>query len=163
MNGARGFRCAASMIIVFLLVTGCVDGTGGNLPQPGATYSGDMAIETSGPNASAGGAGFEIKISSDGRGIISAGYALRDTLCSNDTGTVTIESGGFSAILTPSRSVEIVAGRFQFRLGNANVSGEFTSPTEVTATVSITSEESVGMGQTIICDFGTWSWTGSAH
>jgi hypothetical protein len=163
MNAARGRRFACGLILMLLFASGCIGGSGASLPQPGATYTGDMLIETSGSNASAGGAGFEIEITLDGTGINRAGYTLQDTRCSNASGSVSIESGGFSAIMTPSRPVDIIAGKFQFRIGNADVSGQFISPTQAIATIMITTEENAGMGQTIICDFGTWSWTGSAH
>jgi hypothetical protein len=163
MIGARSFRPIVFLIIFIILGSGCGGGSGGSLPQPGATYSGDLVKEAFGPYASAGAGRFELTITSDGTGIPSVSITLEDTRCSNAAGSVTIESGGFSTVLTPAQAVEIVDGRFQFNIGAVDVDGRFTSSTEATATIAISTEENVGMGIVIACDFGSWSWTGNVQ
>jgi hypothetical protein len=133
------------------------------MPQAGATFVGPLQSSASDGNATASGGEFELTITADGAAIASAGYSLLDTWCSNAAGSVTIESGGFSYTVTPAQPVAIANGSFEFDLGDLTISGQFTSATEATAMVEISIEESIGIGSSITCDFGSWDWSGTAQ
>ena len=174
MTRARSHQVAIILTVVVFIVIACggVSDTDQSaptatvapaMPQPGATFAGPLGIRTSDGNATASGGELELTISADGAEIASARYSLLNTRCSNAAGSITIESGGFSAITKPAQPITIANGSFEFSLGDLSISGQFTSPTEATATVEISTEESVGVGSPIICDFGSWDWSGTAQ
>jgi hypothetical protein len=133
------------------------------MPKPGGIFSGSLSIRTFGDNATAGGGELELNISADGTTIATLGFSMRNTRCTNDAGSITIESGGWSSEITPGQPIPIINGRFEFNVGALTASGEFTSSTEATATVEIESRENVAPGSFITCDFGSWDWTGTTQ
>jgi hypothetical protein len=163
MQKTKHFPSVFFLILFAILTSGCGGTTDTSMPQPGAKFTGTMVIDIPGQYATAGSGELELTVSADGAGIASASYSLHDTRCSNAAGSVTIESGGFSTTLTPAEPAPIIDGRFELNIGDLNASGQFISPTEATATIQISTDENVGMGITITCDFGSWSWTGGVQ
>ncbi len=163
MRVTRFLLSALCLILIGAIISGCGGTEVAAMPQAGAKFTGTMVIENPGQYATAGSGELELTISADGTGIASASFSLLDTRCSNAAGSVTIESGGFATTLTPVEPVPINDGRFELNIGDLNASGQFTSSTEATATIRISTEENAGMGITITCDFGTWNWTGTAQ
>jgi hypothetical protein len=163
MTRTRFYPFALCLALGLFLAAGCGGEAGAVAPQPGATFTGPMTISAPGGNATAGEGEFEFVITEDGLAIASVGYSLMDTLCSNATGSVVVESGGWSSTLEPAQSIPITNGQFDFDLGDLKVNGQFTSPTEATATIEITSDINIMTGTSLLCDFGTWDWSGSAE
>lgn len=151
---------AICLTLVLFLIAGCGGDSDTVRPQPGATFIGPLELSLSDGNATASEGELELTITADGAAIASSGYSLLNTKCSNDAGTITIESGGWATTLTPAQPVAIANGKFEFNVGDLKISGQFTAPTEATATVEISTEESVGAGSSITCDFGSWNWNG---
>ncbi len=154
------YQSAICLTLVLFLIAGCGGDSDAVKPQSGATFIGPMEVSHAGENATASEGELQLTITTDGAAIASASYSLVNTKCSNDEGTVTIESGGFATTLTPAQPAAISNGKFEFNVGEIKISGQFTAPTEATATVEISTEEGVGMGSSITCDFGSWSWSG---
>jgi hypothetical protein len=145
------------------LAAGCGGEAGAVSPQPGATFAGAITISIPGEYATAGEGEFEFVITDDGMAIASVGYSLMDIRCSNATASVVVESGGWSSTLEPAQAIPIANGQFEFDFGDLKVNGQFTSPTEATATIEITSDVNIMTGTPLMCDFGTWDWSGSAE
>lgn len=174
MTRVRSFQVAAFLTLAVLVLAGCGGISDADqpaptateapaMPQAGATYTGPISLRTSGPNATAAGGELGITITADGSAIASAELELRDTRCTNDAGTVTIESGGFTSTITPAQPTAISNGAIEFDLSGLTMSGRFTSSTEATATVEIAMQEYVGPGDFITCDYGSWDWSGTAE
>ena len=134
-----------------------------SMPQPGATFSGPMTRRTSGEYTTVAAVELELTITANGSAVASVGLSMRNTRCTNDTGSVTIESGGRTSTMTPAQPFTVANGEFEFSIAGLTASGQFTSPTEATATVELTLDERVGMGSTITCDYGSWDWSGTAQ
>jgi len=122
-----------------------------------------LLVNHSSGNATAGGGELEFTLTAEGAAIASVRYSLLDTWCSNDAGTITIETNGWARTLTPIQPAPIVNGRFIFNLDDLVISGQFTTSSRATATVRITTEVSVGLGAYLNCDFGSWDWRGTAQ
>jgi hypothetical protein len=122
-----------------------------------------MTVSVPGEYATAGEGELELVITEDGMAIATVGYSLMDIRCSNPAGSVIVESGGWSSTLEPAQSIPIANGQFEFDLGDLKVNGQFTSPTEATATIDIASDVDIMTAQPLLCDFGTWDWSGSAE
>jgi hypothetical protein len=149
--------------LALLLLAGCIGIPGPVEPQLGATFAGPLRVNHGRGNATAGGGELELTLTGDGAAIASARYSLLNVWCSNDAGTITFETSRWVRTLTPVQPAPVANGRFIFNLGDLVMSGQFIASTTATATVSISTVESVGLGASLHCDFGSWSWSGTAQ
>lgn len=132
-------------------------------PQPGATFTGPMQVRLSGGNGTASEGELELTITEDGTAIASASWTLLKAKCSNDSGSIVIESVGWTSSLVPAQPVPIANGTIEFNFSDLRINGQFTSPTEANATIEISTEVDVASGDSIICDCGTWNWIGKVE
>jgi len=162
-------------LIVIALTARCTGSTSSDAikPQPGAMIFGDLVPEQAGTNASAKSGGLQITVTGDGEGISQATLAIAELHCTNETGDASISSEGLSTTVDFSTPVVINNGQFSFNLArDANekilVEGNFTSPTEATAVITISATVTVAPAEadyegTFSCDYGTMSWSGIAQ
>jgi len=117
--------------------------------QPGAKFSGPIQISG---KASGGTIGFTI--SEDGTSI-----ALEITLSNLKCDGMTASSMSTQA----SGPLSIVDDGFSASFSNlGEVEGRFASPTEASGTINISWKISI-LGQTTVCELGTWDWSAEAH
>lgn len=171
---SKKLKLFASMIalIVIALAAGCSNSKA-IMPQPGAVIYGDLVAAQAGSNASIQSGGLQITVTSDGKTISQAILAISGLHCTNETGDASISSEGMSTTVDFASPVEISNGQFSFDLArDANekilVEGTFISPTEASATVTISATVTVAPAEadyegTFSCDYGTMSWSGIAQ
>jgi hypothetical protein len=91
----KALLLAATGAAVVLSLVGC-----GAAPitgaEPGATLAGPIELVREGKNGTIGGGDLEITVSDDGTGITEASLKLSDMSCSNESGSIRVESGGWS-------------------------------------------------------------------
>ena len=127
------------------------------------TFIGPLEMSIPGRNATAGQGRLELTIRRDGMAIVFLRYSLLHATCSDDSGTIRRENYGWTLSTSLPGPAFIVNGMFEFNYpenGLKVVSGHFTSPTEAIAMVEISTEEGIATGDSFICDFGTWIWSG---
>lgn len=163
MTRAHMYHLALCASLGLLLLAGCSGVSGPVEPQLGATFVGPLQVSHAGGNATAGGGELELTLTAEGAAIASVRYSLLNTWCSNDAGTITIETSGWARTLTPVQPATVVNGSFIFNLGDLVISGQFTTSSRATATVRISTVVSVGLGASLNCDFGSWNWSGTAQ
>lgn len=132
------------------------------LPQAGATFLGLLEADKPGENATAGMEDFEFTITNDGAGIGTLGYSFSYMRCSNESKSISIETGAGKSTTTLNTPISIANGKFEYEFATFYVTGEFTSPTEAKGTIAISTNENVAPGNTLTCDYGTWTWIASA-
>jgi hypothetical protein len=124
-------------------------------------------LVSAGDNGTIGSGEISITVSEDGTGITEASLKLSDLSCSNDAGTITVESDGWSTTMTFVNHSPIEDGKFRFQISNGDdtvsVDGSFGSPTQASATVEISGMQRPPVGQPFTCDYGSWSWSGEAQ
>ena len=114
--------------------------------QPGVTFSGP--IEISG-KASSGAISFVV--SEDGASITSVSVTLKDVNCDG------MSAGSMET--TTSGPFQVTDGKFAASPSNlGEIMGQFTSSTEAVGTIHVRLEFSV-LGQTTVCELGTWNWS----
>ena len=172
MNTKLKLIFLVNILLVLILAAGC-NGSEALKPQAGAIIYGDLVPEQAGTNASANSGGLQITVTGDGEGISQATLAIAELHCTNETGDASISSEGLSTTVDFSTPVVINNGQFSFNLArDANekilVEGNFTSPTEATAVITISATVTVAPAEadyegTFSCDYGTMSWSGIAQ
>ena len=146
--------------LILLMVSGC-NGTSAVEPQPGATFSGPMEISSSGmgSNVTVDGGEIEFTVTEDGAAIASITYNLINEVCTNDTKN-TRREGGMSSSVRSNPPTPIKNGNFEFDSGDININGTFTSATEASGTIKMSSEVESEVEQNYFtCDYGTWNWS----
>ena len=117
--------------------------------QPGATFSGP--IEISG-KASSGAISFAVSV--DGASIISMSVTLKDVKCDG------MSAGSMET--TTSGPFPVTDGKLAASPSNlGEIKGQFTSSTEAVGTIHLRLEFSI-LGQTTVCELGTWNWSARA-
>jgi len=117
--------------------------------QPGATFSGPIKI-----SGKASGATISFTISEDGTSI-SLEITLSDLKCDGMTAS--------SMSTQASGPLSITDGSFSASFSNlGEVEGRFASPTEASGTIDLSLKISI-LGQTTVCELGTWNWSAEAH
>jgi len=176
MSKKQKFLTVLFVIAVLALAAGCSNSSNSSdaiQPQPGAVIFGNLVPDQAGSNASIKSGGLQITVSSDGKGISQAIFAIDRLHCTNETGDASISSEGMSTTVDFTTPVEIKNGQFTLDLArDANekivIEGSFTSPTEATATVIISATVNVAPAEadfeeTFKCDYGTMTWSGIAQ
>jgi hypothetical protein len=164
MNRVKALLLAATGAAVVLSLVGC-----GAAPitgaEPGATLAGPIELVREGKNGTIGGGDLEITVSDDGTGITEASLKLSDMSCSNESGSIRVESGGWSTTTKYVRPAPITDGRFDFKIGNGgdvvSITGSFDAPSKVNANIEISGTQKPPQGQAFDCDYGSWSWRGA--
>jgi hypothetical protein len=129
------------MILVLSMACLAACSTGPVKPQPGATLSGTISMD------SAKTARVVLKVSGDGQSIESVGFEFTELKCEGF-------SAGSSSSTTTSLA-PIVDGKFEFKTSDGVVSGQFKSPTAAQGSVHVAFYD----GQ---AECGTWDWSASA-
>lgn len=162
-------------MMIMALAAGCTGSTTSDaiIPQAGAVIFGDLVPGQAGPNASAKSGGLQITVNTAGNGISQAIFAITELHCTNETGDASISSEGMSTTVDFTTPVKISDGQFSFNLARDAdekilVEGSFTSPTEVTATVTVSATVKVAPDEvdyegTFLCDYGSMVWNGIAQ
>ena len=177
MRKKRKLIAGLILVMIMVLAAGCNSSSNSSSniikPQPGAMIFGDLVPAQPGLNASIRSGGLQITVSADGKAITQAILAITELHCTNEAGDASISSEGMSTTVDFSTPVEINNGKFSFDLARDAsekilVEGNFTSPTEATATVSISATVTVAPAEadyegTFSCDYGTMSWSGIAQ
>lgn len=167
MNSRRLLQQAFGLTLVVLLLAGC--GVASVKPQAGATLTGPLELIHSGKNGTISSGEFAITITEDGTGISSVTFTLSNMKCSNESGSITMTSGGSSATTTFTPPAAIANGNFELDIGGFDeeikIDGQFTSPTEANATIQISTTETLEPLGTMsrvsfTCDYGSWNWSG---
>jgi len=117
--------------------------------QPGATFSGPIKI-----SGKVSGATISFAISEDGTSI-----ALEITLSDLKCDGMTASSMSTQA----SGPLSITDGSFSASFSNlGEVEGRFASPTEASGTIDLSLKISI-LGQTTVCELGSWDWSAETH
>lgn len=152
-----------SLSLILFLLTACSVGSGID-PKAGAVFSGELILTEAGENGTATGGDIKFAVSADGKGIESMSFNLHGNACNADG--ISIQGGGISLQQTPPE--EVKKGHFIWEDADFLVEGSFTSSTEANGTITIKTHHRVQMSlnspatKEITCDYGTWTWEGSA-
>ena len=119
-----------------------------------------MEMSLPGENATASEAELVLTLTENGAAIASARLTLRNARCLYEGGAKAIKGGTWTSTEIPGMPVPIANGEIDFRGGEFTIAGEFTSQTEARATVDIVLEETLNSATTVLCDFGSWHWSG---
>lgn len=172
MSNKQKLFAGLAVMMIMALAAGC-SSSDAIQPQPGAVIFGNLVPDQAGTNASIKSGGLQITVSSDGKGISQAIIAIDKLHCTNETGDASISSEGMSTTVDFTTPVKIDNGQFSFDLArDANekilIEGSFTSPTEATATATISATikvapDEVDYEETFNCEYGTMKWNGAVQ